>query len=245
MLTLRNEDKPTGGDVTNTGEPPIQPQGENPIALGGGTRGASTSHRARNEDGAETSDRDDELDDARSTHPGREREFHSIPYGYSRLIFNDSSRSLHVGKIPQFDGVGYSKWKNLMEEYLIVVNPTLWIIVNRGGTFPSGDATLTQEQRNYQALHIIKISLSPEEYDKVRKGSLGNTLHQFEGSKQVRVGRIRALEGELSRFIIKEDESPQDMCNHLNKIVNKIKSLGSTRWGRREVVDKIISAYMQ
>jgi hypothetical protein len=27
--------------------------------------------------------------------------------------------------------------------------------------------------------------------------------------------------------------------------VNKIKSLGSTRWGRREVVDKIISAYMQ
>jgi hypothetical protein len=30
----------------------------------------------------------------------------------------------------------------------------------------------------------------------------------------------------------------------LNKIVNKIKSLGSTRWGRREVVDKILSAYM-
>jgi hypothetical protein len=30
----------------------------------------------------------------------------------------------------------------------------------------------------------------------------------------------------------------------LNKIINKIKSLGSTRWGRREVVDKILSAYM-
>jgi hypothetical protein len=34
------------------------------------------------------------------------------------------------------------------------------------------------------------------------------------------------------------------MYNRLNKIINKIKSLGSTRWGRREVVDKILSAYM-
>jgi hypothetical protein len=30
----------------------------------------------------------------------------------------------------------------------------------------------------------------------------------------------------------------------LNKIINKIKSLGSTRWGRREVVDKILFSYM-
>ena len=34
------------------------------------------------------------------------------------------------------------------------------------------------------------------------------------------------------------------MYNRLNKIINKIKSLGSTRWGRKEVVDKILSAYM-
>jgi hypothetical protein len=35
------------------------------------------------------------------------------------------------------------------------------------------------------------------------------------------------------------------MYNRLNKIINKIKSLGSTRWGRSEVVDKILSAYME
>jgi hypothetical protein len=34
------------------------------------------------------------------------------------------------------------------------------------------------------------------------------------------------------------------MYNRLNKIINKIRSLGSSRWGRREVVDKILSAYM-
>jgi hypothetical protein len=65
-----------------------------------------------------------------------------------------------------------------------------------------------------------------------------------EGTKQLREGKIRALESELNRFVIKDDESPQDMYNRLNKIINKIKSLGSTRWGRREVVDKILSAYM-
>jgi bifunctional DNA-binding transcriptional regulator/antitoxin component of YhaV-PrlF toxin-antitoxin module len=38
--------------------------------------------------------------------------------------------------------------------------------------------------------------------------------------------------------------NPQDMYNRFNKIINKTKSLGSTRWGRKEVVDKILSAYM-
>jgi hypothetical protein len=65
-----------------------------------------------------------------------------------------------------------------------------------------------------------------------------------EGTKQVREGRIRALESELNCFVMKDDESPQGMYNRLNKIINKIKSLGSTRWGRKEVVDKILSAYV-
>jgi hypothetical protein len=43
-----------------------------------------------------------------------------------------------------------------------------------------------------------------------------------EGTKQVREGRIRGLESELNRFVIKDDESPQDMYNHLNKIINKM-----------------------
>jgi hypothetical protein len=136
----------------------------------------------------------------------------------------------------------------------MAVSPTLWTIVNRGITFPSGDATLSQDQaneiqRNYQAIRIIKSSLTSEEYDKVdglkSAKEVWDTLFiNHEGTKQVREGRIRALESELNRFVIKDDESPQDIYNRLNKIINKIKSLGSTRWGRREVVDKILSAYM-
>jgi hypothetical protein len=141
-----------------------------------------------------------------------------------------------------------------MEEYLMVVNPALWTIVNRGITFPSGDATLTQDQtneiqRNYQAIRIIKSSLTSEEYDKVdglksAKEVWDKLFINHEGTKKVREGRIRALESEPNRFVIKDDESSQDMYNRLNKIINNIKSLGSTRWGRREVVDKILSAYM-
>jgi hypothetical protein len=99
--------------------------------------------------------------------------------------------------------------------------------VNRGITFPSGDATLTQEQaneiqRNYQAIRIIKSSLTSEEYDKVdglkSAKEVWDTLFiNHEGTKQVREGRIRVLESELNRFVIKYDQSPQDMYNRLNR----------------------------
>jgi hypothetical protein len=108
-----------------------------------------------------------------------------------------------------------------MEEYLMAVNPALWTIVNRGITFPSGDAMLTQDQaneiqRNYQAIRIIKSSLTSEEYDKVdglksAKDVWDTLFINHEGRKQVREGRIRALESELNRFVIKDDESPRDM----------------------------------
>uniref|UniRef100_K3ZZT3 Uncharacterized protein n=1 Tax=Setaria italica TaxID=4555 RepID=K3ZZT3_SETIT len=141
-----------------------------------------------------------------------------------------------------------------MRDYLIAVNPALWDIVEVGITFPCGDATLTQDQgidiqRNYQALRLIKSSLCAEEFDKIdglqSAKEVWDTLFiNHQGRRRVREGRIRALESELNRFIIRENETPQDMYNRLNKIINKIKSLGSDKWGRREVVDKILLAYM-
>jgi len=65
-----------------------------------------------------------------------------------------------------------------------------------------------------------------------------------EGTKKVSEGRIRALEGELNRFIIRENETLSEMYNRLNKIVNKIRALGGEKWSGRDVVDKILVAYM-
>jgi hypothetical protein len=133
------------GDPVNNvvGTPPVQPQG-------GNTLGASTSHQAHGHGDDSSDSEDEEFDDARSNRsarrPSSSRDYTRTSFDYSRLSFNHPSGSSHIGKIPQFDGTGYSNWKNSMEEYFMVVNPALWTIVNRGITFPSGDATLTQEQ---------------------------------------------------------------------------------------------------
>jgi hypothetical protein len=50
-----------------------------------------------------------------------------------------------------------------------------------------------------------------------------------EGSKPVRKAKIEMPEGQLNRFIMFDDETPQDMFNRLKKMVNKAKALGSTK----------------
>jgi hypothetical protein len=47
-----------------------------------------------------------------------------------------------------------------------------------------------------------------------------------EGSKPVRMVKIEMLEGQLNRFIMFDDETPQDMFNRLKKMINKTKTLG-------------------
>jgi hypothetical protein len=46
-----------------------------------------------------------------------------------------------------------------------------------------------------------------------------------EGSKPVRKVKIDMLEGQLNRFVMFDDETPQDMFNRLKKLVNKAKTL--------------------
>jgi hypothetical protein len=51
-----------------------------------------------------------------------------------------------------------------------------------------------------------------------------------ERSKPVRKAKINMLKGQLNRFVTFDDETPKDMFNHLNKLVNKVKALGSKKW---------------
>jgi hypothetical protein len=88
-----------------------------------------------------------------------------------------------------------------------------------------------------------------EEFDKVdgmdSAKKIWDTLQvNHEGTRKVGEGRIRALEGELNRFIIRENETAQEIFNRLNKIVNKIRALGGDKWSDKDVVDKILTAYM-
>jgi hypothetical protein len=47
-----------------------------------------------------------------------------------------------------------------------------------------------------------------------------------EGSKPMRIAKIEILEGQLNRFVMFDDETPQDMFNRLKKMVNMAKALG-------------------
>jgi hypothetical protein len=64
-----------------------------------------------------------------------------------------------------------------------------------------------------------------------------------EGSKPMRKAKINMLEGQLNRFIMFNDETPQDMFNGLKKLVNKAKTLGSKKWTNRMLMKHMMRAY--
>jgi hypothetical protein len=63
-----------------------------------------------------------------------------------------------------------------------------------------------------------------------------------EGSKPMRKVKIDMLEGQLNRFVIFDDETPPHMFNHLKKLVNKAKALGSKKWTDRMLTEHIMRA---
>jgi hypothetical protein len=65
-----------------------------------------------------------------------------------------------------------------------------------------------------------------------------------EGSNPVRKAKIDTLDGQLNRFIIFDDETPQDMFNRLKKLVNKAKALGSKKWTDRMLTERLMRAYI-
>jgi hypothetical protein len=64
-----------------------------------------------------------------------------------------------------------------------------------------------------------------------------------EGSKPMRKAKIQILEGQLNRFIMFDDETPQDMFNQLKKMINKAKALGSKKWTGRMFTELLMRAY--
>jgi hypothetical protein len=63
------------------------------------------------------------------------------------------------------------------------------------------------------------------------------------GSKPMRKAKIDILEGQLNRFVMFDDETPQDMFNRLKKLVNKAKALGSKKWIDRMLTEHMMRSY--
>ena len=87
---------------------------------------------------SENGDEDDEYYGARmpkralKPKPKPKKAYGSISFNYDSL--NTSSKdnfSVPVGKLPQFDGTNFAKWKHLMKAYLTGLHLELWNIVCR------------------------------------------------------------------------------------------------------------------
>jgi hypothetical protein len=50
----------------------------------------------------------------------------------------------------------------------------------------------------------------------------------------------RLIEGQLDRFVMLDNEGPQEMYNRLKKLVNKVRAYCSRRWRDRRVIDRML-----
>ena len=140
-----------------------------------------------------------------------------------------------------------------MKIYLFSLNPGIWQVICDDVYFPEEDEEPDREQmqqmhRNAQAISVLLQSLNKDEFDRVdglRKAKdIWDTLRvAHEGTKVVRKAKAEMFEGMLDRFVMLDDESPQEMYNRLKQLVNKARAHGSKRWNDRMVVKRLLRAY--
>jgi hypothetical protein len=135
---------------------------------------------------------------------------------------------------PYFDSSNYNHWKHCIKNYLYSISPEVWQVICDGVDFLKEDEQPTSDQLqkihcNAQAITNLTSLMDKEEFNRVdgldEAKVVRTTLRMaHEGSKPMRKAKIDMLEGQLSRFFMFSDETPQDMFNRLKKLVNKAKT---------------------
>jgi hypothetical protein len=119
-----------------------------------------------------------------------------------------------------------------MRVHLILLNLSVWIIVRTSVEFPDEDEEPSYEQLqqihlNAQASSVLLYSLEKDEFDRVNgletAKEIRDTLQRaHEGTKPVKKAKRQLIEGQLDRFVMLDDEVPQEMYNRLKKFANKV-----------------------
>jgi hypothetical protein len=157
-----------------------------------------------------------------------------MSFNYNNMPNSTAYTSVPVVKAPCFDEMNYKQWKHCMKNYLYSLHLELWQVICDGLDFLDEDEQLTPDQlqeihRNAQAISVLTSSVDKEEFNRVDGLDLAKDVWitlwmAHEGSKPVRMAKIEMLEGQLNRFVMFDDETPQDMFNRLKKLVNKVKA---------------------
>jgi hypothetical protein len=145
----------------------------------------------------------------------------------------------------------YTKWSYSMRMHLISLSSSVWNIVHVGVNFLDMDEEpdfeqLQQIHRNAQACSVLLSSLEIDEFDRVngleKAKDIWDTLQTaHKGTKPVKKARRQLIEGQLDRFVLVDDEDPQEMYNWLKNLVNKVRAYGSKRSGDGRVIDRMPS----
>nr|ABF97065.1 retrotransposon protein, putative, Ty1-copia subclass [Oryza sativa Japonica Group] len=173
----------------------------------------------------------------------------TFPYDYPST--STSYVSTYSGKAPYFNGTDYAAWKHKMKMHLKSINPSIWRIVEKGYVLQKPEDPTKEddenEHKNAQAANVILSALSGSEFNRVddieSAKVIWDTLRNLhEGTDSVRESKVEILKGQFERFVMLDGESPSDMYDHLSKIVNEIKGLGSKDMTDEVVVKKMVRA---
>ena len=120
-----------------------------------------------------------------------------------------------------------------MQVHLYGLKPHLWTIVCVGVPQLGEGEVVTPEHehdlfRNVQAVRVIESSLCTMEYNKVRgmisAKEIWETLQMsHEGNDEVKEGKMDLFQGELESFVMKKDETLQQMHDRLTLLVTECK----------------------
>jgi hypothetical protein len=217
-------------------------------------RGQEVSSSSSNEEANDSSDDESskpKRDKGKKKH-GFKPSYNTTSFNYDSLPSNHTFTSVHSGKVPHFDGTSYSKWRHGMKVHLMSLNLSIWKVVCIGVDFPEGETPdynqLQQIHYNAQVSNVFLSCLDKDEYDHVdgieKASEIWETLRLFhEGSRPVHKAKVDMLKGQLDQFVMLDDETPQEMCNCMKLMVNKVKAYGSKRWTNKLMVQRLLRAY--
>jgi hypothetical protein len=176
-----------------------------------------------------------------------------MSFNYNNMPSFTAYTFIPVGKAPYFDGSDYNQWKHYMKNYLYSISAEVWQVICDGVDFPEEDEQPTPNQvqkihHNAQAITILTSSVDKEEFNRVdgldEAKEVWTTLWiAHEGSKPVRKAMIDMLKGQFNRFVMFDDETPQNMFNRLMKLANKAKALESKKWTDCILIEHMMRAY--
>jgi hypothetical protein len=64
----------------------------------------------------------------------------------------------------------------------------------------------------------------------------------YEVSRPVHKAKIKMLEGQLVRFVMLDDETPQEMYNYMKLMVNNVRAYGSKKWTNKLMAQRLLGA---